>query len=130
MPTAKATDRTKRSKVVNDLSGAVFFGRARNGPPRSISLTIRGAITGGANEYGLVSGYARTGVSTWTLINRWRAGQWVSINAPGLGLTPAAYYRIETLSMGFEDRSFQRYYEITLDQPRRQGISGLRVSEG
>jgi hypothetical protein len=130
MPTAKATDRTKRSKVVNDLSAAVFFGRARNGPPRSISLTIRGAITGGANEYGLVSGYARTGVSTWTLINRWRAGQWVSITAPGLGLTPAAYYRIETLSVGFEDRSFQRYHEITLDQPRRQGISGLRVSEG
>jgi hypothetical protein len=130
MPTAKATDRTKRSKVVNDLSAAVFFGRARNGPPRSISLTIRGAIAGGANEYGLVSGYARTGVSTWTLINRWRAGQWVSITAPGLGLTPAAYYRIETLSMGFEDRSFQRYHEITLDQPRRQGISGLRVSEG
>jgi hypothetical protein len=130
MPTAKAANRTTRSKVVNDLSAAVFFGRARSGPPRSISLTIRGAIGGGANEYGLVNGYARTGVSTWSQINRWRAGQWVSILAPGLGLTPAAYYRIENLSMGFEDRSFQRYYELTIDQPRRQGISGLRVSEG
>ena len=130
MPTAKATDRTKRGKVVNDLSAAVFYSRARSGPPRSISVTIRGAITGGTNQYGLVSGYARTGASTWTLINRWKAGQWVSITAPGLGLTPAAYYRIESLSMGFEDRSFQRYYELTIDQPRRQGISGLRVSEG
>jgi hypothetical protein len=130
MPTAKATNRTTRGKVVDDLSAAVFYGRARSGPPRSISVTIRGAIAGGANEYGLVSGYARTGASTWTLINRWKAGQWVSITAPGLGLTPAAYYRIESLSMGFEDRSFQRYYELTIDQPRRQGISGLRVSEG
>lgn len=130
MPTAKATDRTKRSAKINDLSAAVFFARARSGPPRSISFTIRGAITGGANQYGLVSGYARTGASTWTLISRWKAGQWVSITAPGLGLTPAAYYRIESLTMGFEDRSFQRYYELTIDQPRRQGISGLRTSEG
>lgn len=129
MPTAKATDRTKRGKVVDDLSAAVFYGRARSGPPRSISFTIRGAITGGTNQYGLVQGYARTGVSTYEQVSRWRAGQWVSINAPGLGLTPAAYYRIETLSMGFEDRSFQRYYEITADQPRRQGIALLRTAE-
>jgi hypothetical protein len=60
-------------------------------------------------------------VSTYGTATAWEPGQFMRLTSAGLGL--AGMYRIEQVTMGFEDNSFIRKYDLTLERRRRGALS-------
>jgi hypothetical protein len=112
--TAKITDYSKRYFGTNTYPN-------RAAPQRSINLSIRGADTTN-NPYGFANGYRQTGTApdTFTLQSGWEAGQWISIEAPGLDLS--GLYRIESLTMTFEPGSMIRQFDLTCERAPRNPL--------
>jgi hypothetical protein len=73
--------------------------------------------TTGTITAGLGVGY----VSTYGTATAWEPGQFMRLTSSGLGLS--GMYRIEQVTMGFEDNSFIRKYDLTLERRRRGALS-------
>jgi hypothetical protein len=95
----------------------------RHKPMLSGSFTLRGAGTAAHNQYGFSAGYAQTGVSTFALVSRWEPGQWVEIEAAGLGLS--GLYRVEQVDWSLEPGSYTQIITITFNRRNPSDLASL-----
>jgi len=112
---------TTRQTKLNTFATSYFLERAK--PILSGTFRIRGAGTQSHNRYGFVSGYADKAAGPFSL-STWAPGQWVSVSAAGYGLA-GELYRVESVSVSFEDGSLQRIIEITFARKRLGGLARL-----
>lgn len=123
-PTIGGASRT--TKITN-YSKAYFASYYK--PLRTIRFKVRGAGTKDWNQYGFAAGWAQTGASTYSFIDRWEVGQYVRVVAPELGLTydganpELSLYRVEQVTMSFEGNSYVREFDITLERRPRGLLS-------
>jgi len=113
---ATAAKRAARKTKIDNTAKAFFTERFK--PIQTIEFSVRGAGTATGQTYGFGAGTAQTGASTYARVDRWEPGQFVRIDAAGLGL--ADIYRVESVAMSFEPGSLIRKWDITA-QRRRQG---------
>jgi hypothetical protein len=116
-PTVRGSDRT--SKLDN---AATAYFATRRAPVQSIRFSVRGAGTATGQTYGYSGGTAQAGTASYVYVDRWAPGQYVEIEAPGLGLD--GIYRVEEVSMTFEPGSLIRKWDITC-QRRPRGLASL-----
>ena len=95
----------------------------RHKPMLSGSFTLRGAGTAAHNQYGFSAGYAQTGVSTFALVSRWEPGQWVEIEAAGLGLS--GLYRVEQVDWSLEPGSYTQIITVTFNRRNPSDLASL-----
>jgi hypothetical protein len=112
---------TNQGAQVMRAAAAYFVERYK--PMLSGSFTLRGAGTAAHNQYGFSAGYAQTGVSTFALVSRWEPGQWVEIEAAGLGLT--GLYRVEQVDWSLEPGSYTQIITITFNRRNPSDLASL-----
>jgi hypothetical protein len=111
---------TKRARTTALTNTAKAYFTERRLPMESITFSVRGAGTATGQTYGYGSGTAQTGAATYATVDRWAPGQQASITATQLGLS--GLYRIESVTMGFEQGSLIRRWDITCNR-RKQGAA-------
>jgi hypothetical protein len=112
---------TNQGAQIMRAAAAYFVERYK--PMLSGSFTLRGAGTAAHNQYGFSAGYAQTGVSTFALVSRWEPGQWVEIEAAGLGLT--GLYRVEQVDWSLEPGSYTQIITITFNRRNPSDLASL-----
>jgi hypothetical protein len=90
-------------------------------PLMSGYFTLRGAGTASHNQYGFSAGYAQTGGTAFSLVNRWSPGQWVDVTCAELGLS--GLYRIEQVDWTMERGSFTQVITITFSYKPQFSLS-------
>jgi hypothetical protein len=103
-------------------AAAAYFAE-RHSPLLSGSFELRGAGTAAWNEYGFASGYAQTGASTFELVEGWKPGQWVEVEAAGLGLT--GLYRVEQVDWALEPGSYIQRVTITFNRKNPSDLATI-----
>ena len=118
---ATAAKRADRQTKITTAARAFFTTRYK--PVQTIEFTVRGAGTATGQVYGFGAGTAQTGAATYAYVDRWEPGQFVRIDAAGLGL--ADVFRVESVSMSFEAGSLVRRWDIKAERRRRGKLSQI-----
>lgn len=116
-PTVRGSDRTAKL----DNAATAYFA-TRRAPVQSIKFVVRGAGTATGQTYGYQGGTAQIGTASYAYVDRWAPGQYVDLEAPGMGLD--GIYRVEEVAMSFESGSLVRRWEITCVR-RPRGLASL-----
>lgn len=113
----------KRAEKLTNAAKAYFS--TRRAPMRTIQFSVRGAGTATGQEYGYSGGTVQAGSASYSYVDRWLPGQFVSIEAPGMGLS--GLYRVEQVTMEFESGSLIRKWNITVEKRPRNGLASYVV---
>lgn len=115
-PTVRGSFRA--TKLTN---AAKAFFAARRAPVRTITFTVRGAGTATGQTYGYAGGTVQAGSASYAYVDRWSPGMFVDITAAGMGLS--GLYRVEQVTMEFEEGSLIRKWNITVEKRPRGSLS-------